>query len=115
MQKIESKDTGILEYFIKFNADKHDRLLKIRSVVQEHFPTASERIYYGIPTVEIDDRNILHYAAYKNHISIIIGYALAAYLQENYPEYSYTRATVIFVDDKPLPVAFISDICKMLV
>jgi len=117
MQKTEQNNLGINDvefYILKYNAEKQDRLFKIRSAVFEKFPNASERIYYGIPTVELDGKIILHYAAYKNHISIIVCYELAALLQEKYPQYQYTRATVIFTDNKPFPYEFIKEICTML-
>ena len=86
MQKVEKNETGLSDiefYIIKFDKEKQERLQKIRSIVEERLPTASERIYYGIPTVERDGRIVMHYAAYKNHISIIVCYELVAFLQES--------------------------------
>ena len=101
-------------YIIKFDAEKQRRLMAIRSIVFEKYPNATERIYYGIPTVEVDGKIILHYAAYKNHISLITGYDLTDFLKSKYPQYRYTRATLIMPDDQPFPEAFVNEVCGML-
>lgn len=106
--------TDVELYILKFNTAKQERLFKIRFIVQEKYPNANEWVYYGIPTVEENGKCILHYAAYKDHVSIIVGYALIDFLKDKYPEYRYTRASVIFPDKKPFPEDFIREICKML-
>lgn len=95
-------------YIMKQSADKQERLQKIRSAVFEKNPNAMERIYYGIPTVETDGKIILQYAAYKNHISLLVGNILPAILKEQFPQYKYTDYTVVFPDKEPFP----EDFCK---
>ena len=106
--------TDIEKYILKFNQDKQERLVKIRSIVAERYPTMSERIYYGVPTVKDGERYILCYAGYKDHVSIITEYAHIAFLQEKYPQYKYTRATIVFPDKEPLPEEFIKEVVGML-
>lgn len=101
-------------YIMRFNLEKQGRLLKIRSAVKEKHPDAGERIYYGIPTVELNGKIILQYAAYKNHVSLIVGNVLPAILKEKYPQYDYTEYTVIFPDNKPFPDGFVKEICNAL-
>lgn len=106
--------TDVEIYIIKFNTDKQDRLMKIRSIIFEKFPNATERIYYGIPTMEVDGKIKLQYAAYKNHISLLVGNILPRVLKEKYPEYCYTDYTVVFPDKEPFPESFVKEICGML-
>ena len=80
----------------------------------EIFPNAAERIYFGIPTVDMGGKIILQYAAYKKHISLIIGSDFSALLQEKYPQYHYTDYTVFFPDQEIFPEDFIQEICGML-
>ena len=101
-------------YIMKFDSEKQERLLKIRSSVKERHLDASERIYYGIPTVEKDGKIILQYAAYKKHISLLVGNVLPAILKEKYPQYSYTDYTVVFPDKEPFPENFVKEICEIL-
>ncbi len=105
---------GVDLYIVKFNSDKRERLLTIRSAIFERYPKATERIYYGIPTVEADGKIILQYAAYKAHISLLVGKILASVLKEKYPQYDYTDYTVVFPDKKPFPADFIKEICGCL-
>lgn len=105
--------TDVESYIFKFDENKRARLLTVRAAVKKCHPDCTERIYFGMPTVEKAGKIILHYAAYKKHISLIVGYELAAYLAATYPQYRYTRATVIFPDDAPLPEAFIDEVCAM--
>lgn len=119
MQKFikEHKEVDIHDvdfYIMKFNSDKQERLLKIRSVVKEKYSDTTERIYYGIPTIEKNGKIIMQYAAYKNHISLLIGNFLSALLKEKYPQYNYTDYTVIFPDNKPFPDDLVKEICEVL-
>lgn len=111
----EEADIPAVDFYImKYDIDKQKRLLKIRSIIKEKHPGATERIYYGIPTVEIEGKIILQYAAYKNHISLIVGNFLPAVLKEKYPQYDYTDYTIVFPDKKPFPEDFLNEICGTL-
>jgi len=104
----------VVFYIMKYNHEKQERLLKIRSIMFEKFPNATERIYFGIPTVDMDGKIILQYAAYKKHISLIIGSDFSTLLQEKYSQYNYTDYTVLFPDNEPFPEDFIKEVCGML-
>ena len=82
--------------------------------MQELVPDANERIYYGVPTVKVNGFDVLHYAAYKNHISLIVGYELAEYLLNHFPQYLYTKATVKFLHKNDLPIDFIKNVFEMV-
>ena len=112
--KGEASMSDVELYIAQFNTAKQERLLKIRSAVREKFPNATERVYYGIPTVEENGKIVTHYAAYKNHVSLNVGCALAALLQETRPQYRYTQFTVVMPDSEPFPEDFVKEICGML-
>lgn len=101
-------------YIMKYETEKQARLLKIRAAAKKRNPDATERIYYGIPTVELDGKIILQYAACKSHISLLVGNALPKILREKYPQFNYTDYTVIFPDKEPFPDALLEEICTML-
>ena len=101
-------------YIIKFGGEKAERLFKIRAAGFSRFPTATERIYYGIPTMEVGGKIVLQYAGYKNHVSILLGNILPAILKEKYPQYDYTEYTVVFTDKKPFPDDFVKEVCGMV-
>jgi uncharacterized protein YdhG (YjbR/CyaY superfamily) len=118
MQRFKNDSGGQLPdvefYIMKYDSDKRERLQKIRRFMIELFPDSTERIYFGIPTVEMGGKIILQYAAYKKHITLIIGDVHSAYLKENYPEYHYTNYTVYFPDDEAFPDAFVKEVLAMI-
>ena len=59
-----------VESYIKaFPAEIQQRLLLIRSIFLEVVPDAEEDIKYRMPTI-VWHGNLVHYAAFKNHIGI---------------------------------------------
>jgi len=78
------------------------------------FQKIDERIYFGIPTLSIDGKEILHYAAYKDHISLIVGYDWVDFLKNQYPQFHYTRATITFQHKDPFPDDIIQVICELI-
>ena len=110
----EANISAVDMYILKHNTAKRERLAKVRATAFTRFPDAQERIYYGIPTVECGGKIVLQYAAYKNHVSLLVGNVLPAILKEKYPHYSYTEYTVVFLDKEPFPKDFLKEICDML-
>ena len=101
-------------YIMKFNSEIQERLMKIRHTALDVFARIDERIYFGIPTLSIDGKDIMHYAAYKGHISMIVGYDWADFLKIQYPQFSYTRATIQFQHKEPFPDDVVQVICELL-
>lgn len=56
------------EYIETFPAEVQRILEGIRRTIRKAVPDAVEAISYQIPTFKLDDRNIIHFAAYKKHI-----------------------------------------------
>ena len=57
------------KYFSTFDGVALERLHTIRDLIFELVPEASEAIKYGIPTI-LFHGNLVHYAAFKNHIGL---------------------------------------------
>jgi uncharacterized protein YdhG (YjbR/CyaY superfamily) len=57
----------IYEYIATFPEDIRDILEKMRKIIHEAAPEAEEAISYGMPTFKLHG-NLVHFAAYKNHI-----------------------------------------------
>ena len=102
-------------YIMRFNPEVQQRLTKMRRTIFDVFKGINERIYYGIPTISNDSNEIImHYAAYKGYISIILGYGWVDFLRNQYPQYQYTRATIQFQHKEPFPDEVIQAICELL-
>jgi len=90
------------------------RFEAIRTIVNDIFPGAEERIYHAVPTFSINGKDILNIGAYKNHITLYIGYELTALLKPKYPNYQYGVASMKITDKEPLPAELIQEICMVL-
>ncbi|MGZ8541669.1 MAG: iron chaperone, partial [Chitinophagaceae bacterium] len=63
----KTKPKNIDEYIEGFPKDIQLILEELRSVIRKAAPGAEETINYGIPTFTLNG-NLVHFAAYKNHI-----------------------------------------------
>ena len=50
-----------------------DVLTKLRGLIQELVPAATERISYGMPTFEISGQILFHFQGFKDHNSLFLG------------------------------------------
>jgi uncharacterized protein YdhG (YjbR/CyaY superfamily) len=66
MDKKEDLNT-IGTYILQFGPEVQRKLNKIRQVIREAAPDASEKISYQMPTFWLNG-NLVHFAAFKNHI-----------------------------------------------
>lgn len=66
MQKFSDID----HYIAGFPDDAKVALAAVRQAIREAAPDASETISYQMPTFVLEGRYLLHFAAYKKHLSI---------------------------------------------
>ena len=103
-------------YIARFSPEIQRRLNEIRGIGFEVFTGVEEKVYYGLPTFMIigSKECKLHYGAYKDHISLIVGYAMKDFLVTVYPQYNYTRATITFPHKDDFPADIVREICVLL-
>lgn len=80
-----------------------ERLEQVRELVHELVPDATEAISYQIPTFKLGG-NLLHFAAWKHHISI---YPSSLTIDDALPEIarrSNGKGTIQFPNDEQLPL-----------
>ena len=58
---------NIDEYIAGFPEDVQEKLNKMRATIRQAAPQAREKISYQMPTFFLEG-NLVHFAAYKNHI-----------------------------------------------
>lgn len=82
----------------------------IRKLVHASAPGAKECIKYGIPTFTLHNKNLLHFAGYKEHIGFYPApLGIEAFHKELAP-YKTGKGTIQFQLDKPLPLGLIKKI-----
>ncbi len=101
----ENKDS-IEEYITKFPKEIQDRLRLIRQLIREIVPDATEKISYQMPTFYLNG-NLVHYAAFKNHIGFYPTPSGIEKFQGEISVYKNAKGSVQFPYSEPLPVELI--------
>jgi uncharacterized protein YdhG (YjbR/CyaY superfamily) len=102
------------EYISPFPPEVQEILQTLRKMIKESAPEAKEKISYQMPTFALRG-NLVHFAAYKNHIGFYPGAIGIAAFEQKLSEYKSSKGTVQFPIDKPLPYELISEMVKFRV
>ncbi len=82
-------------------------LEQVRSAIRSAAPGAGERISYQMPTITLNGRDLVYFAAWKHHIALYpIPDADEAFEREVAP-YRAAKGTLRFPLGKPVPYDFI--------
>jgi uncharacterized protein YdhG (YjbR/CyaY superfamily) len=99
------------EYIAAFPAAVQARLQSIRRTVKKVAPDAQEKISYQIPTFTLGG-NLIHFAAFRNHIGVYPGASAIEALQEDLAGYRTAKGTVQLPLDRPIPVKLIEKLVR---
>ncbi|MEF2245090.1 MULTISPECIES: iron chaperone [unclassified Paenibacillus] len=102
---------SIDEYIAAFHPDIQAILQAIRQVIHEAVPEAKEKISYQMPTFELHG-NLVHFAAFKNHIGFYPAPSGIEAFQEEVKPYHKSKGTLQFPIHAPMPHDLISRIVK---
>lgn len=103
---------NIDEYIAGYPKEIQSMLQQIRTTIQKLAPRAEEAIKYAIPTFVLDGRNLVHFAAFKNHIGFYPTPTGIESFQKELSRYKQGKGSVQFPLDEPMPLALISKIVK---
>ena len=106
------KAKTIDDYISAFPDDARDALEQVRTTIKNIAPGGEEAISYAIPTFKLRGKNLVHFAAFKNHIGF---YALPSGNQafaEALSGYKTGKGSIQFPLDKPMPLHLITQIVK---
>ena len=90
------------EYISQFPDDIQVILQKIRSIIKEAAPEASEKISYQMPTFYLHG-NLVHFAAFKSHIGFYPVPSGIEKFKEELSQYKGAKGSVQFPLNKPIP------------
>ena len=83
---------------------------QMRALAKKLVPSGEEAIRYGMPTIQLNGKNFIHFAAMKEHLGFYPTpsgvRAIKAELDRR--GISYSKGCVRFPYDKPLPVALVT-------
>jgi uncharacterized protein YdhG (YjbR/CyaY superfamily) len=88
-----------------------ERMEILREVIKEEAPDTIERIAYGMPTFW-QEGNVVHFAAFKNHIGFFPGAnGVAAFLSE-LGAYKTSKGAIQFPNGQALPLDLVRRIVR---
>lgn len=116
MEKITRKAQfkNMDEYISLFPENVQAILDKLREVIRESAPEAEEAISYGMPTFKLNG-NLVHFAAYKNHIGFYPTPSGIIAFKEELSSYKQAKGSVQFPIDQPIPFDIVKQIVEFRV
>ncbi len=90
------------------------KVKEIRAITKALIPKGVESIKYGMPTIELDGKNFIHYAPMEGHLGFYpTPTGVKAFERElKDKEISYSKGCIRLTYDKPLPITLIKKIIK---
>jgi uncharacterized protein YdhG (YjbR/CyaY superfamily) len=113
-----SKKTGFTsvgEYIGSLPPDVQKAMKEIRAAIKGVVPEAREKISYQIACFELNGKNLVHYAGWKNHVSMYPTPEGTGAFNKAIAKYAGGKGTTKFPLDKPLPLKLIRQIVKFRV
>ena len=102
---------AIKAYIGQFPPETQRRLLAVRQIIAEMVPEAEEAIKYQMPTFVLHG-NLIHYAAFKNHIGIYPLPQALETLKVDLKRYKQGKGSIQFQNDEDLPLEIIRKIVR---
>ncbi len=103
------------EYIADFSDEKQQTLQKIRKTIKDEATGALETMSYGMPTFKLNGKNLVHFAAFKEHFSLFpTPSAIVAFRNELKP-YKLSKGTIQFQNDQKIPYDLIKKIVEFRV
>ena len=106
--------SNIDEYIAVFPAHVQEILKTLRATIRAAAPEAEERISYQMPTFSLKG-NLVHFAAYKNHIGFYPTSSGIEKFKAELSAYEGGKGSVKFPLDEPLPFDLVSEIVRFRV
>ena len=103
--------SSIDEYIASFPEDIQARLQALRNAIHEAAPDAQEKISYQMPTFYLKG-NLVHFAAFKNHIGFYPAPSGIEAYQEELAKYKTSKGAIQLPLDEPLPLGLVQEIVR---
>jgi len=110
-----NKFTTIDQYLASCPSNVQDILKKFRNIIHEEAPQATEAIKYQMPTFVLNEKNLIHFAAYKNHIGLYPTPSGITAFQKELKNYVTSKGAIQFVIAKSMPYDLVRRITEFRV
>lgn len=106
----KAKFTTIDGYIASFPKEVQAILEKIRQTIADAAPGAVEAISYQIPTFKLNGSNLVHFAAWKDHIGFYATPSGNTAFKKELARYKVAKGSVQFPLDEPIPYDLVAKI-----
>jgi len=111
LKKLNNMDEKVKQYIDKQKSPQKEILQKIRRLIQEVEPSATEAMSYGVPAFKLNG-NVIMYAAFANHIGIYPEPDTVKFFAKELVGYETAKGTIQFNLAEPVPYSLIEKIVK---
>jgi uncharacterized protein YdhG (YjbR/CyaY superfamily) len=98
------------EYIGGFPQPVQKILQSLRNTISKAAPEAEETINYAIPTFTLNGRNLVHFAAFKQHIGFYPTPSGIEAFRQELSVYEGAKGSVKFPINRPLPLTLVKKI-----
>ncbi len=103
------------EYISSFPKETQILLQEVRKTIQNAAPEAIESISYGMPAYKFNEKSLVYFAGYKNHIGFYATPTGHIEFTEELSKYKQGKGSVQFPINEPIPLDLIAKIVKFRV
>jgi uncharacterized protein YdhG (YjbR/CyaY superfamily) len=103
------------DYIRSFPENIQNILEKMRQTIRKAAPDVVEAISYQMPTFKLNGTNLVHFAAFKNHIGFYPTASGIEAFKKALANYKWSKGAVQFPIDKPVPFDLVEKIVKFRV
>ncbi len=100
------------EYIEDFPEETQKVLRQIRATIRKASPKSVEVISYGIPAFKLNEKGLIYFAGFKNHIGLYPAPRAKEEFKKELSAYKGGKGTVQFPLDKTMPLNLITRIVK---
>jgi uncharacterized protein YdhG (YjbR/CyaY superfamily) len=106
---------SIDEYIAGFPAEMQAVLEELRALIKTSAPGAAETISYAIPTFDLNEKHLVHFAGYARHVGLYPAPSGLEAFKEALKPYKSGKGSVQFPLGQPLPADLIRRIVEFRV
>jgi len=115
MKSTKSTVKTIDEYIISFPDEVQVILNKVRTTIKKSAPQAVEGISYGMPAFKLNEKPLVYFAGYKNHIGFYATPTGHQKFEAELSSYKQGKGSVQFPLNTPMPYDLIKRIVEFRV
>jgi uncharacterized protein YdhG (YjbR/CyaY superfamily) len=113
MRSTKTKPKTIDEYLEQAPPEQRSVLEKLRQAIHAAAPGAEEYIGYGLAGFKFNKRPLVYFGAWEDHCALYTASpAVQKKFQKELKGFKFSKGTIHFTPEKPLPIALVKALVK---